>query len=45
MIGASREMVSRVMRDLHAQGLVREDNGQLVLVDLDAFKRHEWAED
>lgn len=45
MIGASREMVSRVMRDLHAQGLVREHNGQLVLVDLDAFKRHERAED
>jgi CRP/FNR family cyclic AMP-dependent transcriptional regulator len=45
MIGASREMVSRVMRDLHAQGLVKEENGQLVLVDLGAFKRHDRAED
>ncbi len=40
MIGASREMVSRVMRDLMAQGLIHEQDGQLVLVDLVAFKRH-----
>lgn len=40
MIGASREMVSRVMRDLTAQGLVEERDGQLILVDLAAFKRH-----
>ena len=40
MIGASREMVSRVMRDLTAHGLVHERDGQLILVDLDAFKRH-----
>jgi CRP/FNR family cyclic AMP-dependent transcriptional regulator len=40
MIGASREMVSRVMRDLTTQGLIQEHDGQLILVDLDAFKRH-----
>ena len=40
MIGASREMVSRVMRDLVAQGHVQERNGQWILVDLAAFKRH-----
>ncbi len=40
MIGASREMVSRVMRDLTAQGLIQERDGQLFLVDLNAFKRH-----
>jgi CRP/FNR family cyclic AMP-dependent transcriptional regulator len=40
MIGASREMVSRVMRDLTAQGLIREVDGQLILVDLAAFRRH-----
>ena len=40
MIGASREMVSRVMRDLMVQGLIQERDGQLVLVDLTAFRRH-----
>ena len=40
MIGASREMVSRVMRDLMAQGLIQEHDGQLILVDLAAFRRH-----
>ena len=40
MIGASREMVSRVMRDLTAQGLIHEHDGQLILVDLAAFRRH-----
>ena len=40
MIGASREMVSRVMRDLMAQGLIQGQDGQLILVDLAAFKRH-----
>ena len=40
MIGASREMVSRVMRDLTAQGHIHESNGQLILVDLPAFKRN-----
>jgi CRP/FNR family cyclic AMP-dependent transcriptional regulator len=40
MIGASREMVSRVMRDLTAQGLIQEQDGQLILIDLEAFKRH-----
>jgi CRP/FNR family cyclic AMP-dependent transcriptional regulator len=40
MIGASREMVSRVMRDLTAQGFIQERNGQLILVDLAAFKGH-----
>lgn len=39
MIGASREMVSRVMRDLLAHGLVQEQDGQLILVDLEAFGR------
>ncbi|MDP2135558.1 MAG: Crp/Fnr family transcriptional regulator [Sulfuritalea sp.] len=40
MIGASREMVSRVMRDLTAQGLIQEHEGQVILVDLAAFRRH-----
>ncbi|NJD36416.1 MAG: cyclic nucleotide-binding domain-containing protein [Betaproteobacteria bacterium] len=40
MIGASREMVSRVMRDLTAQGLIHEQDGQLILVELAAFRRH-----
>lgn len=31
MIGASREMVSRVMKDLQQQGLIDENDGQLVL--------------
>lgn len=39
MIGASREMVSRVMRDLLLQGLIEEENGQLILVDLSVLKR------
>jgi len=33
MIGASREMVSRVMKDLQLHGLVQELDGQLVLRD------------
>lgn len=40
MIGASREMVSRVMRDLTTQGLIEEKDGQLVLLDPEAFRRH-----
>jgi CRP/FNR family cyclic AMP-dependent transcriptional regulator len=40
MIGASREMVSRVMRDLAAQGLIEERDGQLILLDPEAFRRH-----
>jgi len=31
MIGASREMVSRVMKDLTQQGLIEEGNGRIVL--------------
>lgn len=31
MIGASREMVSRVMKDLHLQGLIEETNGKILL--------------
>ncbi|MBP6637678.1 MAG: Crp/Fnr family transcriptional regulator, partial [Sulfuritalea sp.] len=38
MIGASREMVSRVMRDLSAQGLIEERDGQLILLDPEAFR-------
>ncbi len=33
MIGASREMVSRVMKDLSQQGLIEEGNGRIVLRD------------
>lgn len=44
MVGASREMVSRVMRDLMAQGFVREQGGQLILIDLAAFRRHGVAD-
>lgn len=40
MIGASREMVSRVMRDLANHGLIHEQDGQLVLTDPAALKRH-----
>ena len=32
-IGASREMVSRVMRDLHVQGLIEESDGCIWLRD------------
>jgi CRP/FNR family cyclic AMP-dependent transcriptional regulator len=31
MIGASREMVSRVMKDLHVQGLIEEGKGRILL--------------
>ena len=31
MVGASREMVSRVMKDLQARGYVRSENGVLLL--------------
>ena len=34
MVGASREMVSRVMKDLREQGLIEESEGQIVLHDL-----------
>ena len=33
MVGASREMVSRVMKDLTAQGLIEEREGELFLLD------------
>ena len=33
MIGASREMVSRVMKDLQMQGLIEEGDGKIVLHD------------
>jgi CRP/FNR family cyclic AMP-dependent transcriptional regulator len=33
MIGASREMVSRVMKDLQLQGLIEEGDGKIVLHD------------
>ena len=38
MVGASREMVSRVMRDLQLQGLILEREGQWVLIDLGRHK-------
>ncbi|GIK26756.1 MAG: Crp/Fnr family transcriptional regulator [Betaproteobacteria bacterium] len=31
MVGASREMVSRVMKDLHLQGLIEEGDGRILL--------------
>jgi CRP/FNR family cyclic AMP-dependent transcriptional regulator len=31
MIGASREMVSRVMKDLEASGYIHVDEGQIVI--------------
>ncbi len=33
MVGASREMVSRVMKDLQLQGLIEEDGGRILLRD------------
>lgn len=33
MIGASREMVSRVMKDLQVQGLIQQENGRIYLKD------------
>lgn len=33
MIGASREMVSRVMKDLNVQGLIEEGDGRILLFD------------
>lgn len=37
MVGASREMVSRVMKDLQRQGLVEEQDGRLILWDKPAL--------
>jgi CRP/FNR family cyclic AMP-dependent transcriptional regulator len=31
MIGASREMVSRVMKDLEASGYIRVEEGRIIL--------------
>jgi CRP/FNR family cyclic AMP-dependent transcriptional regulator len=39
MVGASREMVSRVMKDLQREGLVEEVNGRLVLREKPALPR------
>jgi CRP/FNR family cyclic AMP-dependent transcriptional regulator len=33
MVGASREMVSRVVKDLESRGLIEEDAGRIVLLD------------
>jgi CRP-like cAMP-binding protein len=31
MVGASREMVSRVMRDLEHRGIIRSEPGRIIL--------------
>ncbi|HMX69438.1 MAG TPA: helix-turn-helix domain-containing protein, partial [Accumulibacter sp.] len=36
MIGASREMVSRVMKDLENRGYFRVEEGRIILTDKDA---------
>lgn len=41
MVGASREMVTRVMKDLQADGLIREDEG-VIQLSRDAITR--WGE-
>lgn len=33
MVGASREMVSRVMKDLEGSGYVRVEDGRIVLAE------------
>jgi CRP/FNR family cyclic AMP-dependent transcriptional regulator len=33
MVGASREMVSRVMKDLEASGYIRIETGRIVLTE------------
>lgn len=42
MIGASREMVSRVMKELQEQGLIHESNSRLVILDDCGAKRFEF---
>ncbi len=39
MVGASREMVSRVMKDLQDQGLVEEEGDRLVLGEKPSLSR------
>jgi CRP/FNR family transcriptional regulator, cyclic AMP receptor protein len=39
MIGASREMVSRVVKDLHAKGLIRAEKRRIVIVDRQSMSR------
>lgn len=42
MIGASREMVSRVMKELQEQGLIHEGGGRLIILDDCGAKRFEF---
>ena len=46
MIGASREMVSRVMKDLQQRGLIEETDNQLIIHDTagDIATEHQLAE-
>src|SRR5215210_4651800 len=37
MIGASREMVSRVVKDLHDKGVIRADKRRIVILDRDSM--------
>jgi CRP/FNR family cyclic AMP-dependent transcriptional regulator len=39
MIGASREMVSRVVKDLHRKGLVRAEKRRIVILDRQSMSR------
>ena len=40
MIGASREMVSRVVKDLHEKGLIRAEKRKIVLLDRQLMSKH-----
>ena len=43
MIGASREMVSRVVKDLHEKGLIRAEKRRIILLDRHSMRAHRSA--
>lgn len=43
MIGASREMVSRVVKDLHEKGLIRAEKRKIIVLDRQSMTRHSSA--
>ena len=43
MIGASREMVSRVVKDLHEKGLIRAEKRKIILLDRQSMRAHRSA--
>jgi CRP-like cAMP-binding protein len=39
MIGASREMVSRVVKDLHHKGLIRAEKRKIIILDRQSMSK------